>query len=542
MSTHRTARSASKQVSPISQAALYIRVSTTNQEEKGSSIQTQEERCRQFATARGYIIDDAQVYTEVYSGDELWDRPQLNILRDAIRHGQIAHVVTYAIDRLSRDPVHLGVILSEAEHHGVQVEFVTEPLDNTPEGQLIRFVRGYAAKIELEKIRERNLRGKHARLRNGKIHGHGIERYGYRRDKENGKRIPYEPEAVIVRQIFQWYAQEKRSLHALVKHLNDSGVLSPSVGKVPQKDSTPQPRWGKATIHRILREPAYKGLTISWRFNGDGALKPESEWLHLPGDVTPPLVSLALWCAAQERLDSNTGESFRNNDRPYLLRGRVLCAVCGRKMRLSTERRGREKYRCASRETPSGSCGGGRVPIVELEAWVWGHIAALIQDPKKIAVQLERQSHSGPDPRLVANQEAIQHSLAQLDKQQTKLVRAFRQSAEESYPVDLIQRELAQLEQEKAQLRSTLIRIEEQLTAAQVVRERLDSLQAYCEQVRRDLQAFGFEEKCKALDAFSVTVVATGRDCKDWRISVIVPEHFMTGTAPQASWGWDRVA
>jgi hypothetical protein len=32
----------------------------------------------------------------------------------------------------------------------VAVEFVTEPLDNSPEGQLIRFVRGYAAKVEHE--------------------------------------------------------------------------------------------------------------------------------------------------------------------------------------------------------------------------------------------------------------------------------------------------------------------------------------------------------------------------------------------------------
>ncbi len=74
----------------------------------------------------------------------------LRALREAIRRREIEVVIAYAIDRLSRDPVHLGVILSEAEHAGVAVEFVTEPLDDSPEGQLIRFVRGYAAKIEHE--------------------------------------------------------------------------------------------------------------------------------------------------------------------------------------------------------------------------------------------------------------------------------------------------------------------------------------------------------------------------------------------------------
>jgi site-specific DNA recombinase len=86
---------------------------------------------------------------------ELWERPQLTALRDAVRHDQVDVVVAYAIDRLSRDPVHLGVVLSEADHHGARIEFVSEPLDESPEDQLIRFVRGYAAKVEQAKLVER---------------------------------------------------------------------------------------------------------------------------------------------------------------------------------------------------------------------------------------------------------------------------------------------------------------------------------------------------------------------------------------------------
>ncbi len=96
---------------------------------------TQEAQFRQYAGAHGYLVDETQVYREVYSGTELWERPHLNELREAIRQHAVAVVIACAIDRLSRDPVHLGVILNEVEHHGVLVEFVTEPLDNTPEGQ-----------------------------------------------------------------------------------------------------------------------------------------------------------------------------------------------------------------------------------------------------------------------------------------------------------------------------------------------------------------------------------------------------------------------
>ena len=231
--------------SEFNKAAIYCRVSTVGQEEEGTSLMTQEEYCRKYAAENGYRVDETHVYRDVYTGTELWERPRLTELREAIRQNAISFVIAYAIDRLSRDPVHLGVILNEAEHHGVLVEFVTEPLDNTPEGQLIRFVRGYAAKVEAEKIRERSLRGKRARIQAGKIHNHGPELYGYRRDKAAGIRTVYEPEAAIVQQIFQWYVNEHLAFRAIVRRLNDQGTSSPAVNKFSYPDPARRPRWGR---------------------------------------------------------------------------------------------------------------------------------------------------------------------------------------------------------------------------------------------------------------------------------------------------------
>src|SRR5689334_15488480 len=97
-------------------AAIYVRVSTAAQEEDGTSLDTQEEQCRRYASAQGYEVDEAHVYREVFTGAELWDRPQLTRLRAAVRQQAVGVVIAYAIDRLSRDPVHLGVVISEAEH------------------------------------------------------------------------------------------------------------------------------------------------------------------------------------------------------------------------------------------------------------------------------------------------------------------------------------------------------------------------------------------------------------------------------------------
>ena len=63
-------------------AAIYIRVSTISQEEDGTSLGTQEERWRRTVASRGY--DVVLFFKETHTGVELWERPQLTALRDAV--------------------------------------------------------------------------------------------------------------------------------------------------------------------------------------------------------------------------------------------------------------------------------------------------------------------------------------------------------------------------------------------------------------------------------------------------------------------------
>src|SRR5207244_4457186 len=132
-----------------------------------------------------------------------------------------------------------------------------------------RFVRGYAAKVEHEKIRERCMRGKLARVRAGKIHCGGTELYGYVRDKEAGVRHIHEPEAVIVRMVYRWVGEEHVAIHAVIRRLNDMGVPPPSAGKRTFRDPNRTPRWGQGAVKRILSDPGYKGETLSWRWKSN---------------------------------------------------------------------------------------------------------------------------------------------------------------------------------------------------------------------------------------------------------------------------------
>src|SRR5258707_4711752 len=125
--------------------AIYVRVSTKAQAgaadngngDGGTSLETQEEACQASCAAQGITVDAAHVYREVHSGGELWERPALTALRAAMRAGDVDIIVAYAVDRLSRNQHHLGLLVSEAERHGVALALVTEQLDETPQGQVI---------------------------------------------------------------------------------------------------------------------------------------------------------------------------------------------------------------------------------------------------------------------------------------------------------------------------------------------------------------------------------------------------------------------
>jgi site-specific DNA recombinase len=88
-------------------------------------------------------------------------------------------VVCHAIERFSREPLHLVILVDEMTRLGITVEFVTEPLDNSPEAELIRYVKGYAGKIENVRRRERQMRATRERARRGQPVSTGRAPLGY---------------------------------------------------------------------------------------------------------------------------------------------------------------------------------------------------------------------------------------------------------------------------------------------------------------------------------------------------------------------------
>lgn len=509
---------------PAPRAAIYVRVSTKGQEDEGTSLASQESASRAYAAERGYIVAEHHIYREVHTGAELWERPQLTALRQAVRAGEVDAIIAHSLDRLSREQGHIYILDDECTRHDVAMLFVTEEFDNTPVGKVVRSVKGFAAELEREKIRERSLRGKRSLAEAGKLHNGGPELYGYRRDKVNRTRVIEEPEATVIRLIFRLVAEEHASVRAITRRLNEEGVPPPSAGKATYSDTTRVPRWVEAQVHRLLKNPAYKGEGYTWRFRATKAnrdlFRPREEWLPLAEGVTPAIVSPQLWQAAQDQLAANTGAETRNARDPYLLRGHIYCAVCGSRMYANGG--SRRVYRCSSRDKASGPCGGTPVPASAIEDRLWAELSEAIRDPARIHDQWQQARETGPDPVLTKDRERITGQLDRLARQRERLVRRLRE-AEDDETADLYEREIGQIGRERKGLTETLAQIDARLAEQVETTDCLGLLVDYCTRVAENLAEFGFEEKRLALRAFVIRVEANGVKDTDWRFSGTVP-------------------
>ena len=149
----------------MTRAAIYTRLSSSQQVE-GSSLDTQAAACNAYAQQHGHTVTG--IYADTHTGAEYRERPALSELRSAVQAGEIDTVLVYALDRLSRSQLHTAVLIDEFEHHGATLDLVTEEFDDTPTGRLIRSVQSFAAELEREKITERTVRGRKARIQSGK--------------------------------------------------------------------------------------------------------------------------------------------------------------------------------------------------------------------------------------------------------------------------------------------------------------------------------------------------------------------------------------
>ncbi|MBI4288980.1 MAG: recombinase family protein [Chloroflexi bacterium] len=463
----------------MKRAALYERVSTDAQAEK-YGLGSQDRALKARAEERSYtLVSDGErdaFIDDSFSGSDV-ERPALGRLRQAVKGGHVDAILCYDPDRLSRNLSDLLLLTDEFERAGACVEFITQDTDASPEGKMFFAMRGAVAEYERAKIRERTIRGRLEKARQGKVISRVAAPFGYRYDPATSTLTIDEPEAEVVRLVFYLYTQEHLSMIKLADRLNRMGIKRPEDGR----------QWYLSFLGRLLRNEAYTGVLWQnrWRSEKISAMpgkkatirnvqRPRGEQIMV---TIPPIISREMFDAAQKRIEENLRLASRNAKREYLLSGLIRHA-CGSAMSGRTHQ-GRYFYYCVkslSSHAPIDDngqllpCSCKWVNGATLEAVVWNTVTSLLKQPELLIEELEKLTRPNSITR-----EALQSELKQIIKrlqeiplEERRLVEGYRKGfyadfmmAEEK---ERVTREQATAEQRQIDLGQQLERLDRALT------------------------------------------------------------------------------
>jgi site-specific DNA recombinase len=389
--------------------SLYARVSSEAQEARGT-IGSQLEVLRARIAAEGHDLV-AEFCDDGYSGARL-DRPGLDMLRDQAEAGAFEAVWCLSPDRLARAYVYQVLVLDELAALGVRVVFNDAPaLDDDPQLRLLTQVQGVIAEYERAKIAERNRRGRLFRSRAGEVVSWKAP-YGYRRvarDASGPARLEvFEPEAAIVKRIFDDYLSGGLSIRHIVRRLNTDDVPTPT-GKT---------EWWHSTVCRVLRNEAYIGRVYynqtetvpTTSRNGRRPTaqrrRPRDEWIAVP---CPPIIADTVFEAAQRVSRDNSKWSPRKlpeDVEAWLLRRLVHCGPCGAAVGCTkmVTRYGKvhRYYWCpnhaSSRVGGTGRCPERSIRSDALDAFVFEQVRAVLLRPATLHAAENAVTAATPSP------------------------------------------------------------------------------------------------------------------------------------------------
>ncbi len=180
---------------------LYMRYSSDRQTEQ--SIEGQRRICKEFCERNGYNIVDSYIDRATSAFKDTDKRLQFNKMIQDSDKQQWQAVVVYKLDRFARNRYDSATYKARLKKNGVRVISATENISDDPEGVILEAVLEGMAEFYSKELSQKIRRGMHeSALKCHSIGGHVP--LGY---KIVDKKLQiYEPDAAIVREAFELYA------------------------------------------------------------------------------------------------------------------------------------------------------------------------------------------------------------------------------------------------------------------------------------------------------------------------------------------------
>lgn len=335
--------------------AIYIRLSKedTRSFDESESVTNQrdiiEEHIASFSDGDEYIIVDEYVDDGI-SGTTDDEREDFQRMLADIQKGRINCVIVKDLARSFRNYSDQGYYLDDYFPR-YNVRFISlfhQPLDSYKEPQNMRSIavpiQGVLNENHCAETSDKVREVFDMKRRNGEHIG-SFAAYGYKKDPEDKNALLIdEAAAIVVRDIFNMIL-DGMSKNAIVHHLNDHGILCPTLYKReclglkyqnPSIDPSKKPLWCAMTVTNILKNRMYCGDMVQGRYRVKSykvhvqEVVPEDEW-YIVENTHEAIIERETFEKVQRLLyrDTRTGPQKKQ---PYLFSGFLRCADCGKAM------------------------------------------------------------------------------------------------------------------------------------------------------------------------------------------------------------------
>lgn len=349
-------------------ACVYVRQSTMMQVHEHVESTKRQYALVDRALALGWSRSQVEVVDEDQgkSGSSAEGRSGFARLAESVGHGEVGAVLAVEVSRLARSSMDWQRLLQLCAVTGVVVideQGVYDPADH--DDRLLLDLKGTMSEAELHWLRLRLAGGRLNKARRGELWFTPPTGYVW-----NGGALELDPDEAVqraVRVVFERFAVEP-TIWAVVRWAQVTGFRFPTRRRF--KDGSCELEWRTLTMGRlssVLHNPIYAGVYAYGRRKARhvveaGAIRTHrarlapDEWhVRIPSSH-PAYIEWETFMSNQERLRNNQSRMHgatqgAPKQGPALLAGLVLCARCGRRMRVdySTHERGRWRYVCVGK-------------------------------------------------------------------------------------------------------------------------------------------------------------------------------------------------
>lgn len=381
--------------------ALYVRVSTGYQVDK-DSLPFQKKELENYCKHVLHIESDKiEIFEDAGKSGKNMNRPGFERMMKKVRFGQVARVVVYKIDRITRNLVDFSLMYDDFKYNRVTFISLNEQFDTSSAiGEAVLKIILVFAELERKLTSERVRDVMIGRALSGQWNGARMP-YGWDWDSEAKCPKHHNVEAVYARMMYDMY-EDTHSSCRVRDYCNSHNIPTKRGGE-----------WTSKTVSDFIRNPMNKGdYRYNYRESARGRKKPENEVVYVKG-AFPPLVTPAQWNLCNRIMDENNAnkrnQGFSHKRKHcHIFSSLIVCGKCGANFQAVKKDKMRANgfapsiYRCGAKFRKK-ACDATGCSDVLLGDFIFNYISSMIYafaNRRRIATPTDLEKVLLHDPAL----------------------------------------------------------------------------------------------------------------------------------------------